>query len=166
MEKSSHASKIWDEITYPFPNCNGCTVEILELISNFIPHLIMDMITYPCWDQNYSMLVKGAIDVLAYSSARPLVRTVRTALLHMFSIPFCGFLWFQVIFYIRWRHTQWPTESREISRHFVYYNYLFLSVLYQTKIWTYHLLTLILKRNNWRSICKQLPPTVNAKGNY
>ena len=37
--------KVLDEITYPFPNFNGCTVEVWELISNFIPHFIMDVIT-------------------------------------------------------------------------------------------------------------------------
>ena len=30
---------VWDEITYPFPNFNGCTVEVWEWISNFIPHI-------------------------------------------------------------------------------------------------------------------------------
>ena len=33
-----------DEITYPFPNFNGCTVEVPILINNFTPHLIMDVI--------------------------------------------------------------------------------------------------------------------------
>ena len=33
-------SKVWDEITYPFPNFNGVTVEVWEWISNFIPHFI------------------------------------------------------------------------------------------------------------------------------
>ena len=28
-------SKLWDEITYPSPNFNGCTVEVWEWISNF-----------------------------------------------------------------------------------------------------------------------------------
>ena len=37
-----------DEITYPFPNFNGCTIEILEWISDFIPYIIMTVITYPC----------------------------------------------------------------------------------------------------------------------
>ena len=37
-----------DEITYPFPNCNGSTVEVWEWIINFILHFIMDLITYPC----------------------------------------------------------------------------------------------------------------------
>ena len=30
--------KLWDEITYPFPNFNGCTVEVWEWISDFIPY--------------------------------------------------------------------------------------------------------------------------------
>ena len=42
--------KVCDEITYPFPNFNGCTVEVWEWKTNFIPHFIMDLITYPCWD--------------------------------------------------------------------------------------------------------------------
>ena len=29
---------MWDEITYPFLNFNGVTVEVKELISNSIPH--------------------------------------------------------------------------------------------------------------------------------
>ena len=32
--------KLWDEITYPFPNVNGCTVEVLEWINDFILHFI------------------------------------------------------------------------------------------------------------------------------
>ena len=40
-------SKVWGEITYPF---NGCTVEVWEWIRYFIPHFIMDVITYSCWD--------------------------------------------------------------------------------------------------------------------
>ena len=42
--------KMWAEITYPFPNLNGCTVEFWELTTNFIPPFIMDPITHPCWD--------------------------------------------------------------------------------------------------------------------
>ena len=42
--------EVWDEITYPFLNFNGRTVEVKEWISNFIPHFIMDVITHPCWD--------------------------------------------------------------------------------------------------------------------
>ena len=43
-------SKVWDEITYPFPNFNGCSVEVWEWIIHFIPHFIMDVITYSCRD--------------------------------------------------------------------------------------------------------------------
>ena len=53
-------SKVWGEITYPFPNFNGCTVEVWEWLSNFMPHFIKDVITYPCSDLRWSMLVKGA----------------------------------------------------------------------------------------------------------
>ena len=31
---------MWDEITHPFPNFNGCTIEVWEWISNFIPLFI------------------------------------------------------------------------------------------------------------------------------
>ena len=39
--------KVSDEITYPFPNFSGCTVNVCEWINNFIPHFVMDVITYP-----------------------------------------------------------------------------------------------------------------------
>ena len=37
-----------DAITYPFPNFNGYTVDILELMSNCITHFAMEAITYSC----------------------------------------------------------------------------------------------------------------------
>ena len=40
-------NKVWDNITYPFPNFNGATAEVWEWISNLILHLTMDVITYP-----------------------------------------------------------------------------------------------------------------------
>ena len=36
------------EITYPFPNVNGYTVEIWEWIRNFMPGDTGCVITYPC----------------------------------------------------------------------------------------------------------------------
>ena len=42
--------KVWNEITYPFPNFNGCIVEVWEWISNFIPHLTGHVVTYPWSD--------------------------------------------------------------------------------------------------------------------
>ena len=53
-----------DEITYPFLNFNGCTVEVEEWIGYFTPHFIMDGITYPCWDLSWTMLVKGVPGIL------------------------------------------------------------------------------------------------------
>ena len=47
---SHFPNTVWDEITYPLQNFNGCTVEVSEWISSFIPHFILDVITYPCWD--------------------------------------------------------------------------------------------------------------------
>ena len=40
--------KIWDEITYPFPNFNGCTVEVWEWMNNFTLHFTGHVITFPC----------------------------------------------------------------------------------------------------------------------
>ena len=56
--KSNHMpSKVWDEITYPFLNFNGCTIEVWEWISNFILHIIIDVITNPCWNLCWTLLV-------------------------------------------------------------------------------------------------------------
>ena len=49
--------KMWDEITYLFPNFNVYTVDVLEWINNFTSHVIMNVITYLCWHYSYSMLV-------------------------------------------------------------------------------------------------------------
>ena len=37
---------MWDEITYPFLNFKGATVEVEEWISNSIPHFTGRVITY------------------------------------------------------------------------------------------------------------------------
>ena len=50
MDKYLHTQKNVGEITYPFLNFNGATVDVQEWISKFIPHFMMDVITYPCWD--------------------------------------------------------------------------------------------------------------------
>ena len=39
--------KVWNEITYPFPNFNGCTSEVWEWIRNSTSYFKMDVITYP-----------------------------------------------------------------------------------------------------------------------
>ena len=39
--------KMWDAITYPILNFHGATVEVLGWIIEFIPHYMVDVITYP-----------------------------------------------------------------------------------------------------------------------
>ena len=39
-------NEVWYEISYPFLNFNGATVEVYEWISNYIPHFIMDVIIH------------------------------------------------------------------------------------------------------------------------
>ena len=41
-----------DEIIYPFPNFNGYTVDVWEWMNNFMPHLRMEVIIYPCWNKS------------------------------------------------------------------------------------------------------------------
>ena len=43
-------SKMWDKITYPFPNLNGTIIEGWEWIDDFTPHFMMGVITNLCWD--------------------------------------------------------------------------------------------------------------------
>ena len=40
--------KVWDEITYPFPNLNVAILEVWEWISNFITHFTECVIIHPC----------------------------------------------------------------------------------------------------------------------
>ena len=42
---------VWDEITYPFRNANGSTIEAWELISNSIAHFTELVINFQRWDQ-------------------------------------------------------------------------------------------------------------------
>ena len=53
--------KMWNEITFPFPNFNGATIEVWEWVSNFIPHFTGHVIDHPYWNQSQFMLVKGAL---------------------------------------------------------------------------------------------------------
>ena len=85
-------NKVWDKITYPFPNFNDYIVEVWEWISNYIPHFKMDVITYPCCD---SVLIKGAPGH------------------HIKLTPDCNLCWQEELPYVtakykafRWLHTQ------------------------------------------------------------
>ena len=56
---SNHTpSKVWNKITYPFPNFNGATIEVWEWMNNFIPYFIRDAITYPCWGESQNHVSK------------------------------------------------------------------------------------------------------------
>ena len=48
------SSKVWHEITYPFPKFNGATVEVWEWKSNFMPHFIMGVIIHPWYSKRAS----------------------------------------------------------------------------------------------------------------
>ena len=37
--------KVWDDITFPFPNFNGASVEVWEWMNNIIPHFTEQVIT-------------------------------------------------------------------------------------------------------------------------
>ena len=37
-------------------------IQVWEWKIYFIPHFIMDVLTYPCWDLSDAILVKGALD--------------------------------------------------------------------------------------------------------
>ena len=50
MNEWSHHYKWWNEITYPFLNFNGCTVEVSGWINIVIPALTGHVITFPGWD--------------------------------------------------------------------------------------------------------------------
>ena len=39
-------SKVWDEITYPFPNFNGATIEVREWMNILTLYIMMDVITW------------------------------------------------------------------------------------------------------------------------
>ena len=93
MDNIHMFSKMWDEITYPFPNLNGRTVEVQEWISNFIPHFVMDVITNPCWNSNWTRRVDGNADkdkVKGQGRRYPSQRSVQ--LTHFLSVSHQGIL--------------------------------------------------------------------------
>ena len=44
--------EVWDEITYPFLNYNGCTIDVWEWINKFVQHSILDVIIHSCWNKS------------------------------------------------------------------------------------------------------------------
>ena len=63
---------LWDEITYPFRNFNGCNIEVYKHICNFTHTLLLGMWLFiPCyyndpyWDWIWSILIKNNIEELS-----------------------------------------------------------------------------------------------------
>ena len=54
---------MWEEITYPFPNFNGTTVEVCEWMGNYVRLFTGHVITYACWDSGLFILVYGTFGV-------------------------------------------------------------------------------------------------------
>ena len=54
--------KMCDENTYAYQNFNGTIVEVWKWISDFTPRFTGFVITPPCWDSNWTLLIKGAPD--------------------------------------------------------------------------------------------------------
>ena len=52
-----------DGITRCFCSMRNFTVQVWERIISFIPHFIIDVITYPCWDLSQTIRVKVASGV-------------------------------------------------------------------------------------------------------
>ena len=50
-------SKVWDEITWPFPDLHCVAVEVKEWIGNLIPQIVMGVIMYPFVCMFYSTCV-------------------------------------------------------------------------------------------------------------
>ena len=55
-------SYISDEITNPFPNFNGCIVEVWEWVSNFTSHFTMDVTIYPYCGEGEIILVNDVLE--------------------------------------------------------------------------------------------------------
>ena len=50
--------KVCDKITYPLTIFKASPPEVQEWICNFIPNITVYVITYPCWNFSWTMLVK------------------------------------------------------------------------------------------------------------
>ena len=74
---SNHVpNKVWDEITYPSPNCTDSTVEVCEWIIYLIPCLIIDAITYQYCDQSQTMIVKELILCISIQGRWPILKAI------------------------------------------------------------------------------------------
>ena len=76
-------NKVWSEITYPFPNFNGCTIEVWEWICNFILYFILDIITNPCWETiHYLRHCWNIVNWMNPPSQTPVKLLIKTKKMH------------------------------------------------------------------------------------
>ena len=111
-----------DEITYPFLNFNGCTVKVLDWISNFIPHFTMDVLSYPYWDiklihvikrghmRQYELLNSQTIIGFLCTIAKPFC-TQKISYLNIYIQIFISGNICYTISMLSWENTQTPQHS-------------------------------------------------------
>ena len=104
-----------------FPNFNSCSIEVWEWISNFIPHFIMSVITYQCWDYSYTMFVKGTPEIQLSLKSQDFLVTIYQGMLLWW--PFLGlFNWNPLIQTIRlkigyliFHELQWINKHERVT---------------------------------------------------
>ena len=71
-------SKVYGEITYPYPNFSSCTAKVWEWINYFIPHCIMDIIKSPQSGVTLCFQFVSAASVSASAAATTFASHVKT----------------------------------------------------------------------------------------
>ena len=62
---------MWDEITYPFLNFNGTTIDVLEWISNFIPYVLRIRLNYVSRRGLWSQVCLEQVLILSFFYVTP-----------------------------------------------------------------------------------------------
>ena len=68
---------------------HGAAFDVKEWISNFVPHIIMDAIIYPCWDWSYFMLATEALGGLNHNNLGKIFKHIflnETSVADLFSL--------------------------------------------------------------------------------
>ena len=121
-------SKVWDAITHPFPNLNGYIVEVWKWISNYIPHFILDVITYP-WMYLMGRYPNGALRVIKKHCTR---------LYHMYTHIIYSFTFCRVLLWLRCIYHVYTLHGFTFCRVLLWWRciFLFLFVLLKNNIET------------------------------
>ena len=70
--------KEWDEITFPFPNFSGCTVEVWGWMSYFIPHFTGISLLIHVGHFEFIHVNKGVPDLLCFQRVWSLIYVFNT----------------------------------------------------------------------------------------